>query len=347
MQSTPKIGLTLGKYAPFHKGHEYLIEQALQQVDTLYVMIYPTDVMSVPLKRRAAWITVRFPQVRIIEAWGGPQSYGDTPAIKREQEVYILEKTAGLGITHFFSSEFYGAHVSQALGAHDVRIDEARSVVPISATQIRQDPYAHRAWMSPHVYRDLITKVCFMGAPSTGKSTLTQAMAAHCQTVFMPEYGATYWFEHQVDRRLSLEQFEEIAPEHVRQEQALLQDARGYLFSDTCPITTYVFAKDYHGTVGPQLDAYASRAEKDYDLFVVCDTDIPYTDTWDRSGDQKREWFQQQILDDLHERRVPYLVVNGDLDSRIAQVSAVLRQFEKFAKRSETVRASPEIIQRR
>ncbi|GAL03906.1 nicotinamide-nucleotide adenylyltransferase NadR family [Photobacterium aphoticum] len=146
----------------------------------------------------------------------------------------------------------------------------------------------------------------------------------------MPEYGATYWFEHQVDRRLSLEQFEEIAPEHVRQEQALLQDARGYLFSDTCPITTYVFAKDYHGTVGPQLDAYASRAEKDYDLFVVCDTDIPYADTWDRSGDQKREWFQQQILDDLHERRVPYLMVSGDLDSRIAQVADALRQFDKF-----------------
>ena len=27
-----KRGLTLGKFAPFHKGHEYLIETALEEV---------------------------------------------------------------------------------------------------------------------------------------------------------------------------------------------------------------------------------------------------------------------------------------------------------------------------
>nr|WP_240695890.1 ATP-binding protein [Candidatus Chloroploca sp. Khr17] len=67
------------------------------------------------------------------------------------------------------------------------------------------------------------------------------------------------------------------------------------VFCDTNPMTTYVFAKDYHGTAGPVLTRLAKEAEKRYDVFFLCDTDIPYADTWDRSGDQKRKWFQDQI----------------------------------------------------
>jgi len=73
------------------------------------------------------------------------------------------------------------------------------------------------------------------------------------------------------------------------------------------------------------------KAEKRYDLFFLCDTDIPYADTWDRSGEQKRNWFQQQIVGDLAERRVPFFRVSGILEERIAQVNEVLRQSRKFA----------------
>lgn len=72
------------------------------------------------------------------------------------------------------------------------------------------------------------------------------------------------------------------------------------------------------------------EAEKRYDLFFLCDTDISYADTWDRSGDQKRKWFQDQIVGDLAERRVPFFRVSGTLEQRAAQVNEVLRQYRKF-----------------
>lgn len=53
----------------------------------------------------------------------------------------------------------------------------------------------------------------------------------------MPEYGAEYWLEHQVDRRIALEQFEAIAPERNRGEDALTLESRNSLFCDTNPIT--------------------------------------------------------------------------------------------------------------
>lgn len=323
-------GLTLGKFAPFHRGHQLLVETALHEVDELVVMVYATDVIDVPLQVRAGWIHNLYPTIRIIEAWDGPDSYGDTLEICREQEVYILKKLNGLRISHFYSSEFYGDHVSRALGAVDRRIDEARVAVPISGAVLREDYFANRQYLDPVVYSGLITKVCFMGAPSTGKTTLAKTMAEQHKTLWMPEYGAEYWFEHHVDRRITLEQFEEIAPEHCSREDALTLESRNYLFCDTNPITTYVFAKDYHGVAGPILTRFAREAEKRYDLFFLCDTDIPYSDTWDRSGDQKRKWFQDQIVGDLAERRVPFFRVSGTISKRVSQVDEVLRQYRKF-----------------
>ena len=323
-------GLTLGKFAPFHRGHQWLVETALAEVDELVVMVYATDVTDVPLQVRAGWIKALYPTVRIIEAWDGPDSYGDTPEIRSEQETYLLKKLGGLRITHFYSSEFYGDHVSRALGAVDRRVDEARRAVPISGTALRADPFAGRPYIAPQVYADLITKVCFMGAPSTGKTTLARTLAERHQTAWMPEYGAEYWLERQVNRRITLEQFEEIAPEHNRREDAQVLNSRTYLFCDTNPITTYVFAKDYHGSAGPILTRLAQEAEKRYDLFFLCDTDIPYADTWDRSGDPKRKGFQKQIVGDLAERRVPFFRVSGTLHQRIAYVEDILRRHRKF-----------------
>jgi len=323
-------GLTLGKFAPFHRGHQMLVETALAEVDELVVMVYDTNLTEVPLQVRAGWIKELYPTVRIIEAWDGPEGYGDTPEIRCEQETYILNMLGGLRITHFYSSEFYGDHVSRALGAIDRRVDEARKIVPTSGSTLRADYFSGRHFIAPSVYADLITRICFMGAPSTGKTTLVRAMAQRHKTEWMPEYGAEYWHERQVDRRITLEQFEEIAPEHNRREDALVLQSRRYLFCDTNPITTYVFAKDYHGIAGPVLTRLANEAEKRYDLFFLCDTDIPYDDTWDRSGDQKRKWFQNQIVSDLAERRVPFFRVAGTLEQRIEQVDAVLHQHSKF-----------------
>ncbi len=204
-------------------------------------------------------------------------------------------------------------------------MDEARVSVPISGTALREDTFANRQYLSSVVYADLITKICFMGAPSTGKTTLARTMAERHQTLWMPEFGAEYWLKHQVNRRITLNQFEEIAPEHMRRENALTLEDRNYLFCDTNPITTYVFAKDYHGVAGPILTRLAQEAEKRYDLFFLCDTDIPYADTWDRSGDQKRKWFHDQIIGDLAERRIPFFRLSGTLEERNSQVDEVLR----------------------
>ena len=50
-------GLYLGKFAPFHVGHEYMIKEALKTVEDLTVLIYEAPGLTdVPLAQRALWI---------------------------------------------------------------------------------------------------------------------------------------------------------------------------------------------------------------------------------------------------------------------------------------------------
>src|SRR5690606_29667556 len=144
---------------------------ALQENDQVVVMIYNApDVTTVPLPVRASWLRMIYPTVHVIEARDGPMEIGDTAEIRQMHERYILQKIAPRQISNFYSSEFYGEHVSRALGAQDRRIDPDRQQFRTSGTAIRQDPYANRAYLHPIVYRDLVTKVVFLGAPSTGKT---------------------------------------------------------------------------------------------------------------------------------------------------------------------------------
>ena len=324
-------GLTLGKFAPLHRGHQLVIETALREMDEVVVIIYHCpETTSVPLPVRAAWLRRLYPALTVIEAWDGPLEVGDTPAIRRRHEEYIIERLGVRDISHFYSSEFYGAHMSAALGAVDRQVDQARAAVPTSGTAIRSDPYAHRAFLDPTVYRDLVMNIVLLGAPSTGKTTLAAALAAHFETTWMPEYGREYWAAHQIERRLTPAQLVEIAEGHLAREEQMLQLARGYLFTDTNATTTYQFALSYHGHALPRLAALAAQCGARYDLVLLCDTDIPYDDTADRSGDAERLAFQQRIIAELHVRRTPYLVVRGDVAARVAAVAAALRRHRHY-----------------
>jgi NadR type nicotinamide-nucleotide adenylyltransferase len=241
-------------------------------------------------------------------------------------DAYILGQVGTRGITHFYSSERYGAHVSAALGAVNRQVDPPRTIKPISATMIRDDAWSQRHLIAPRVYADLITRVVLLGAPSTGKSTLTAALAAHFDTVWMPEYGREYWDKHQQHRQLSHRQLLEIAKGHIVREDALWAQANRYCFVDTNALTTAMFSQYYHHAVAPKLAALAANCAGRYDVTLVCGDDIPYDDTWDRSGEVARTIFQKQIIADLTIRHVPYHLISGDIPTRFAQVAQILAQ---------------------
>jgi NadR type nicotinamide-nucleotide adenylyltransferase len=324
-------GLTLGKYAPLHRGHQLVIEAALAEMDEVAVLIYHSpEATEIPLGVRSGWIRALYPTVEVIEAWDGPAGVGYTPELMKLHEQYVIGRLQGRPVTHFYSSEPYGEHMSRALAAVNRCVDPRRETVPVSGTAVRDRPAAFRGYLHPRVYRDLVINVVFLGAPCTGKTTIARRLADEHGTVWMPEYGREYWEANQVDRRLASRQLVEIAEGHLEREEALLQQADRYLFTDTNALATLTFARYYHGQVDPRLVSLAAATASRYDLVFVCDIDIPYEDTWDRSGAVNRAAFQEQVLGDLGERKIPFFLLRGDVEERVQRVRGVLDIYRKY-----------------
>jgi nicotinamide riboside kinase len=79
------------------------------------------------------------------------------------------------------------------MGSTHVAVDPARAAVPCSGTQVRANPFAWWDFLAPCVRAYFAVRVVLIGAESTGKTTLAQALAAHYHTTWVPEYGRTYW----------------------------------------------------------------------------------------------------------------------------------------------------------
>jgi HTH-type transcriptional regulator, transcriptional repressor of NAD biosynthesis genes len=159
-------GLTLGKFAPLHRGHQFLIDTALSQVDKLVVVVYDCDELpECPLSVRANWISTLYPKVKIVLTKDAPKQTGYTPAITARHDHYLQTLLKDEPIDYFFSSEPYGTHVSLALNCIDVRVDQHRLQVPISGTKIRQNVSVCREFLCPLVFNDLISKVSHQVVP--------------------------------------------------------------------------------------------------------------------------------------------------------------------------------------
>lgn len=98
---TKTRGLTLGKFAPLHKGHQLVIETALSEMDEVVAIIYDCpDTTTLPLILRANWIRDLYSTVQVVEAWKGPLEIGQTRSNESTKTTLVL---LGLAIKGFFS----------------------------------------------------------------------------------------------------------------------------------------------------------------------------------------------------------------------------------------------------
>jgi cytidyltransferase-like protein len=150
-----KIGFTIGKFAPLHKGHQFLIETALKEMDEFYVVVYETDKININIEKRAEWIKTLYPNVNILYAEKPPMKYGiDGESVKIQME-YLSKIIKDIKLTHFYSSEVYGKYVAEYLNIENRQIDKERINYNISATKILKNIEQSKEWLNEIVYNDL------------------------------------------------------------------------------------------------------------------------------------------------------------------------------------------------
>jgi NadR type nicotinamide-nucleotide adenylyltransferase len=310
-------GLVVGKFAPLHKGHQLLIEAALRQCRRVTILVYSNpDFPDMSQPVRAGWVRTLYPEAIVLEPQGTPPN--DAPDETHRDFARRFLEASGIRIDAVFTSEDYGEPFARSLGATHELVDRQRVRAPVSGTALRNDPFALRHFLSPTVYRHFVRTVVFLGAESTGKSTLTAAMAERRNTAFVHEVGRDYYAER--GGVLTLHDYVEIARLHQRLEDERLMEARRFLFIDTNALTTLFYSYYYNGGALAQLHSVAAACLSRYDYSFLCAADIPFEQDGWRDTPALREKMQRMVLMDLVNRGIPYLPVAGSLDQRIATV---------------------------
>lgn len=309
-------GMVLGKFLPPHQGHAYLIGHAAAQVDELVIVVDPVFSERIPVSTRMAWMRQSFPYATVITLKQIlPQFPHEAPENFWPLWEQGLKEVLPGPVDVVFASEDYGETLASILQARFEMVDSARKTVPISATMIRENPYRYWDLIAEAARPFYCKKVCIFGPESVGKSTLTEQLATHFNTAFVPEYARTLIEENQ--GRLHYEDMEKIAQGHAAAIRHALPHANKVLFVDTDVITTKIWSKELFGKYPVSLDALI--AETSYDLYLLLDVDVPWVPDIVRFRPEAREAFMATCLRELEMYDRNFVLISGNWEARLQQ----------------------------
>jgi len=325
-----RTGLVVGKFAPLHLGHEFVIRAALARCDQVVLLSYSNpEFPGCEPGRRTSWLAARFPDTIRIVLSATDESIPDNSASDEAHRAFsaaVIARRTGLLIDAIFTSEDYGPGFAADLARRQrspvvhLAVDHARLNVPVSGTRLRSDIHGCRRFLSHEVYASFVERIGLLGGESTGKSTLAVALADSLGTVHVAEYGRELWDRR--DGRLAFPDLLTIAREQIRREDAAVfsERARRFIVCDTTPLTTLFYSLDLFAAADPALAALAGRA---YAHTFLCEDDFPFFQDGTRRSEvfrsKQQAWYRQRLF------ATPHCIVSGPVDERIRTIRGVLK----------------------
>jgi len=156
-------------------------------------------------------------------------------------------------------------------------------------------------------------KVVITGAESTGKSTLSEALANHYHSICVPEFSRSY--VESLKQPYTYHDIEFIARKQIEIERNVVPD-KSPVFFDTWLIITKVWFDFVYKKRPEWLDTYIENSN--IDLFLVCDIDLPWIyDPVRENGGENRQILQNIYMDHLKKYGFNFKIVSGEGEDRI------------------------------
>lgn len=318
------LGVTVGKFYPFHRGHDLLLREARRQVDHLVVLVGWKPGQALPGSLRAGWIREEHPDVEVLEV------LDDLPEAPGPWARRTLEVLGGRRPDVAFTSEDYGAPWAALMGARHVAVDPGRARVCTSGTALRADLGAGWDLLTPSARAHFARRVCVLGVESSGTTTLARDLARRLRTAWVPEYGRAYAEGRQTlgDAPWRTDEFLHIARAQAACEDALARRADRLLVCDTDPLATSVWHRRYMGAWSPALEALASARR--YDLYLLTAPDFPFVQDGTRDGEHVRHAMHAWFVEALERRGAPWLELRGAPERRLHEALAAVEPLLRF-----------------
>lgn len=175
-----------------------------------------------------------------------------------------------------------------------------------------------------------IIKVVLFGPESTGKTTLSEQLARHYHTVWVPEYAREYLQNKWNDERKTCEPHDllPIAEGQIHLENTLAKKASKVLICDTDLLETKVYSEAYYvGHCDPILEKYA--LQNSYDLYLLTNIDVPWVGDDLRDKPTERERMFIYFKDTLEKYNRNFITLTGDKKTRLQTAIQHIDQFIK------------------
>jgi NadR type nicotinamide-nucleotide adenylyltransferase len=169
----------------------------------------------------------------------------------------------------------------------------------------------------------VIRKIVLFGPESTGKTTLAAQLAAHYRTVWVPEFSRFY--QEQQGTAPGLPDVAAIAEGQLRWEAEALPRANRLLVCDTDILETKVYSEAYNGTSPPALLRQVAAHLGDF--YLLADIDLPWVPDGIRDRPDAREEMYQRFRQELEYRRLPFVVISGNMSERFEKAIRAIDAF--------------------
>ena len=306
-----KVGITFGGYCPMHTGHLDLIMRAKKENDICYVVVCGydneprADEIGLTLKRRYSLVKQMFKDDEQIKVFmvndtelgideSMSESNWDIWLRCVEEQVEKFEETIEDKLTGTTKYTWYVGEQSYVNSLNIRRYDKSkdnmfvivdevvyveRSLNPVSATAIRENPVKYWNKIAWPFRQYFSTNILITGTASEGKSTLTRDIATYFGLPYSEEYGRTYMeYYGKDDTDLTVTDFQQFLIEQRRDTQKKIESSGnpGVVISDTDNLVTLMYAKAY--VDDPAID----MTEDDYKTLETLAKNIKRGIQWDK-----------------------------------------------------------------
>lgn len=264
--------------------------------------------------------------------------HGADDAAFWEMWAQILRERGQAPGDYVVASELYGIELARYSGCRFVPYDFDRTVLGCDASSVREDPLRHFSDMIEPFSRLLTRRITFFGAESTGKTTLSSAIAAAVDSYLLPEWARPYL--EAVGPEVTDEAMHDIwLGQRALQRSTSMLPPRPFIIQDTDLFSTLGYWEMYDPArvpAGLVDDAMSTSSE----LYIVCRSDIPFEPDALRYGGDRRESTDRYWIDLLKRFDLPYAVLgSAGRESRLREAQdLVLATFDQNALKYDRIR---------
>lgn len=305
-----------GKFLPFHKGHEAMINFALTKCDFLTVLVCCSDKENISAETRKNWIDKTFESFQKIEVKVFNYSENELPNTSvSSQEVSKLWSERFMNFFPDYdlviTSEEYGNYVASFMGIKHIAFDIHRQSYPVSATAVRKDLFNNWNFLPQSVKPYFAIRIVILGTESTGKTTLSENLVKHYNCSVVKEAGRDLIAN---SNTFEFNDLYLVASEHAKRIDQAVCGESPLIIIDTNIYTTISYAKFIFNRA-LNVDDRICNSNK-ADLYLYLNNDVEYLQDGTRLSETDRNLLDLSNREILQEHHVEIVEITGDWEQR-------------------------------